>query len=218
MSITGDRIRIQRLKLGINQEVLAKVLDVKTSTISGYESGYRNLDIDKLKILAHFFDVPYDYLLGDSDSTERENIQISNELGLNDNAINELRELRISANNEENLIDRNMLYAVNYLLSGELRSFFAPVAEYALARRELYYEIQDSMKNGAHTADGMITSELSHAGLIRFQEKDYYEWKMVEAQRRFSVKLADKLYFEMIEKDSARDEGEEVDHPQKSED
>ncbi|PZM61859.1 helix-turn-helix domain-containing protein [Paenibacillus dendritiformis] len=58
--------RLKRLR-GIkkkNQQEVADELGISRSTYSGYESGQREPDFDTLRMIADYFEVTTDYLLG----------------------------------------------------------------------------------------------------------------------------------------------------------
>ncbi|MCR1952935.1 helix-turn-helix domain-containing protein [Clostridium sp. DSM 100503] len=63
----GDRLKELREKHGLTQEQLAKILNITRPTIAGYETKGKQPDYEKLKILADFFNVSIDYLLGHTD-------------------------------------------------------------------------------------------------------------------------------------------------------
>lgn len=54
------------------------------------------MTLNELKSIADIFSVSTDYLLGLSESKEIKNLDISRELGLSDNSINNLKKLRIN--------------------------------------------------------------------------------------------------------------------------
>ena len=60
----SKRLRILRENKGYNQEKLANMCGLSTSTIGMYEQGRRQPDNDTLVKLADIFDVSIDYLLG----------------------------------------------------------------------------------------------------------------------------------------------------------
>lgn len=64
MAKIGDKIKEERLKKGLNQPDLAKIMCVSKQTVSNWESNKRTPDIDTLKKLSEFFNVSTDYLLG----------------------------------------------------------------------------------------------------------------------------------------------------------
>ena len=69
----GNMLRLKELreKRRLNQEGLAIELSVSQSTISAYEIGERTPDLETLIVIAKFFDVSLDYLVGISDVKQR---------------------------------------------------------------------------------------------------------------------------------------------------
>ena len=62
--ILGEMICELRKMKGIKQKDLADLLHVSVGTISNYETGVHIPDLDNLIILANYFHVSVDYLLG----------------------------------------------------------------------------------------------------------------------------------------------------------
>lgn len=58
-----------RLSRGLTQEELAKSLQISRSTIGMYENGAREPDFETLELIADYFNVDIDYLLGRSSKT-----------------------------------------------------------------------------------------------------------------------------------------------------
>lgn len=65
------RLKQLRTEKRINQRELAKFLKVAPSTISMYESGHREPNFEILEVLADFFNVDMNYLLGKTDKTTK---------------------------------------------------------------------------------------------------------------------------------------------------
>lgn len=65
--ILKDRLRSLRVLNNVKQQDLAAELNLSRSTIAGYETGKRIPDVPTLMLLAEFFDVTTDYLLGRTD-------------------------------------------------------------------------------------------------------------------------------------------------------
>lgn len=61
-----NRIRNLRKIKGINQIELSQLLNVSQQTISTYENGTRDPDVEAAKFLANYFNVSIDYLLGET--------------------------------------------------------------------------------------------------------------------------------------------------------
>lgn len=62
----GHRIREERLRLNLTQEVLAEEVELTTAYIGQVERGERNLTIENLIKVANRLGVTVDYLLTDS--------------------------------------------------------------------------------------------------------------------------------------------------------
>lgn len=60
----GDRLRVLRKELGLQQRELAQHFNLSPSAIGGYERGLREPEINQLVAFADFFNVSVDYLLG----------------------------------------------------------------------------------------------------------------------------------------------------------
>lgn len=60
----GERLKELRSDLSLTQEQFATVLNLSRSTVAYYESGMRSPDIQKLILIADYFNVSLDYLLG----------------------------------------------------------------------------------------------------------------------------------------------------------
>ena len=63
-----NRIKELRAKLGMSQAALASELRFHQNTISQWEIGTNNIDSEKLHLLADYFKVTVDYLLGRTDN------------------------------------------------------------------------------------------------------------------------------------------------------
>ena len=60
----GQNLKELRLDLGISQRKLGEILGVVNQTISFWELGPREPDLDTLVEISKFFNVSTDYLLG----------------------------------------------------------------------------------------------------------------------------------------------------------
>ena len=58
-----------RMSLGYTQAELADILGISRSRIGMYETGAREPDFETLEIIADFFNVDTDYLLGRTNKT-----------------------------------------------------------------------------------------------------------------------------------------------------
>lgn len=62
-NVFGKRLRELRIEKELSQKRLGEVFCVCNQTVSFWESGSREPDLDMLLEIAHFFDVPIDFLL-----------------------------------------------------------------------------------------------------------------------------------------------------------
>lgn len=59
-----DRLRELRLENNLTQGALADMLQVSRSSISMYERGEREPDLETIDLFADFFNVDFDYMIG----------------------------------------------------------------------------------------------------------------------------------------------------------
>ena len=64
----SERIQEQRIEKGKTQQEMADFLGVKIRVYQYYESGGRKPTLDNLIVLADYFDVSLDYLVGPTDN------------------------------------------------------------------------------------------------------------------------------------------------------
>lgn len=124
-----------RTKKGITQQKLAADIGVTKSTISLYEQGDNVPDIKTFVKIADYYNVSYDYLLGASDATQRENIDIAENTGLDDKAIKTLKKAKealLSDKDTERILAKLKIIIINYLLNDsiETHSFFRSIGFY----------------------------------------------------------------------------------------
>ncbi len=95
----GERLKQLRIKNGLKQQELANMFGLSSGTISFYESEQRKPDIEFIVAVAKYFDVSTDYLLGLTNATDKENIDISKVTGLNDFSLTILEQSLKETNN-----------------------------------------------------------------------------------------------------------------------
>ena len=62
-NVFGRRLKELRIEKGLSQKKLGEKFCVCNQTVSFWESGNREPDLDMLLEIAHFFEVPVDFLL-----------------------------------------------------------------------------------------------------------------------------------------------------------
>lgn len=67
MATTAERIKQLRKKHNLSQSDLAKMVGVKSNTVSTWERGTRKPDFEALNLLSNYFEVTFEHILGSSD-------------------------------------------------------------------------------------------------------------------------------------------------------
>lgn len=94
----GQRIKAQRIRMGMTQEELAELLYLKKSTISYYENGKKEMKASSLSELARALHTTPNYLLGfeeKKDSFEKEALSLLQ--GITDDKVRALLLAQIKA-------------------------------------------------------------------------------------------------------------------------
>ena len=156
----GSRLK-QLRGPSMNQKELADALKISRASIGYYENGTRTPDIEILEKASQYFNVSYDYLMGQTEVKHRENIDISERTGLSEKAILLLTALKENTvkDNDDSFIATAQIRFINSLLedgySLEEISINASDYEYiknhakpdeSLTREELGDFIQESVK------------------------------------------------------------------------
>lgn len=62
--VFGEKLRILRKEKGVKQSEIAEFCNTTKYSVSAWELGKQEPNIDTLLLLAHYFDVTLDYLMG----------------------------------------------------------------------------------------------------------------------------------------------------------
>jgi transcriptional regulator with XRE-family HTH domain len=102
----SNNLKILRSQKGITQNELSKILNINRATYAHYETGRREPDIETLKLLADYFGVSVDFLLGN-------NIEKNNEYKINSSKdLNKVKE----SNEVYELIEKDILKDVKNII------------------------------------------------------------------------------------------------------
>lgn len=71
MSLIGERLRLAREKMNLKQIQVKEKTGINNKTLSGYENGVSQPDVDSLKILAELYEVSIDWLYGNTDNPKK---------------------------------------------------------------------------------------------------------------------------------------------------
>lgn len=89
-----ERLKNIRLDRGIKQNNVAESIGIKNNTLSSYENGKRQPDLETLKKLASFYQVTVDYLLGNDELNENnhESLFFFDKEGLTEQELADIKE------------------------------------------------------------------------------------------------------------------------------
>lgn len=164
----GKRFRDLRTEKYINdkpftQDLLAKQIYIQKPQISELENGKRLPSINELKAYSRFFNVPMEYLLGESDSKEYENIFINKNFGLTDNSIEQIRKIYKWSFEDFKSEKYSPMSVLNYILSyknGKLGWLLVEIIEYLKLNEKEFEGIDIS------TPEKTPTVNLYKAGIL----------------------------------------------------
>ena len=102
----SSRLRQLMEDTGSSQQDVADYVGITRQAVAQWKDGKTIPDMYSFKKVAKFFNVPFSYLYGDSDSKKEENRHLENTIGLSDKAIEVLQECKsnLSALDENNYI------------------------------------------------------------------------------------------------------------------
>lgn len=106
--------KMLREEENLTQQELGKQIELSYRVISGLETG-GSVSLESLKAYHKRFNVPYEYLLGESTNRHYENQTLERELGLTERAIEVLKYLKDLSKEEPEY--KLILQSINYLLS-----------------------------------------------------------------------------------------------------
>lgn len=115
------------------QDMLSKEIGIKKPQISELENGRRLPSINELRAYHKRFRVPMEYLLGIFDNAKYENIQIGQELGLSDAAIEQIKNVKQKSEEYNSNSKTSPIRILNELLTyknGAFLIFLYKIEEY----------------------------------------------------------------------------------------
>jgi transcriptional regulator with XRE-family HTH domain len=92
-SIFGERLKSLRIDKKLTQTQCAEILDVEKSKYNKWENGIACPDAPTIRMLAEYFQTSTDYLVGKVDMISSGNVDIGQETGLSEMAIERIRQM-----------------------------------------------------------------------------------------------------------------------------
>ncbi len=143
----GERLRKLREDKGLTQAQLANELNISRAALGYYENG-RTPTIDTLDLVSSYFDVPFDYLMGRTEATQKENIPICNNLGISEKSVENIRVITQNGGNVDILLEYDKLNDIVELLN--------QISIIAIIKRYFHSRINSDFRN-----DNTIQSTLN---------------------------------------------------------
>lgn len=110
----SDKIKELRKEKGVSQDIASKKMNMAISSLRNYENG-RLPDTEQLRKIQQYYNVPYEYLLNDNCTTkDYNNMQVSKELGLSDEAISNLKKFQM-VKVENSKLNNNMTSTIDLI-------------------------------------------------------------------------------------------------------
>lgn len=130
MRTVGDRLREAREKKNLKQTQVMARTGINNKTLSGYEKGVSEPDLDTLNILAELYEVSVDFLLGRTDKSKQvlsnDARRIIDSLDLSDEEI--MKTLKLEVDGIQ-LTPEQVLQFVNYVRVERTMKQPAPVLD-----------------------------------------------------------------------------------------
>lgn len=166
--VVSERIKKLREERGLTQDELAHELGYENrQTVAKWESG-KMPTLQALRLLAIFFDVSSEYILGLTRYTHPENEKISELTGLSDESIEVLRAIneRNSSHDESikcgSNLEKGTLDFINFILEKTYNEYF-PLKE--VEDKELIYTLFATMNEYIHSANATVYYRKEDGGL-----------------------------------------------------
>lgn len=215
---------------GHTQQEVADYVGVTRQAVAQWKDGKTIPDINNFRALARFFDVPYEYLIGDTESRVREHFDLADTLGLSDAAIHALQSYHREQPDEDVqpaciaqskiisriLADRNFWRFLDNLQGS--------VQKYKEAHdREMRETANQSMPTGVSQELVREARQTGHEILSNKELSDFYAYRAETAIRNIVMDMPEQWLMETLgirkpafyegepEPQDAWEEGEEID-------
>ncbi len=211
ISMFSKRLKMIRTKSEMTQQQFANTFGISVAALSYYETGKRIPDIAFLAKLKEYFDVPLDYFLGFTNSTTKENINITNSTHLSEKALNKvshyISDSQCSFDPDydcddilNKILESEDFYKVLDILtygSTGLNILYPDIEYlYFYAAREMLNIFKEIIENHRDKIKHKAMEEqfLSH-NLTKGEKKDFFEWVRDKTRNEIREFLAEQDTF-----------------------
>lgn len=192
--ILAERLTKARITSGYTQNEIAELLGCGRVTITNYESGRRNPDIDTLVKLSQYYNVSADYLLGLSDAqTNDKGVQfICDYTGLSEKSVKYLN----------NSLTRTVHELLDFFLSDRGFNDYFELCAFFEDYKRTYKELMEHKENTIKKCSNLPIDDIEAGNIITISDslndrKDLFEFKIQKAL----INLIRQYCEEEVEKD-----------------
>ena len=188
------RLKEIRASLKLTQVGMAEKLGVSRASYSMYETGKNLPDIEMLDALHRFTGLPFEYIIGNTDNSTTEGIDIEQEIGLSNEAV-----LFLKNNKNHQAIINKMLSSplADDLMSAIIRYSGASVAEYNCSINEdKDNKFAASLENELATLHSMTIRQIM-CDIFSAKKKDDYLW-LAETMKFATLTLNKSSFMELL--------------------
>lgn len=187
----------------ISQQDLADVIGVKRQTIAQWKDGKTTPDIYFFQKLCVYFEVSYEYLLGESSCKQKENIDLSKQISLEEQAIILLKKWTLEKENSKDYFDK--IDILSHILTQDnfediLEKILFSINESSKYKaKKLLMQLNDTSKNEtlslnqlelqASLMDKRIVTENDYSDFYRFQATELFQRMLYDLPDIFHYKF-----------------------------
>lgn len=195
--------RLSRLMADYNasQQAVADAVGVSRQAVAQWKEGKTIPDMNNFQKLAAYFQVPYEYLLGDTESRTQENVALSDSLGLSDEAIDHLRAIRLQSSLEADALHISKSeIASRFIASDEFDSFLALVQASVLD----HCKFEESLRSeqlvdivAAEQREEQVYSATGRAVVGMGEMPAFHLYRAQEVMKKIVERISEDCYHEM---------------------
>lgn len=195
--------RLSQLMVDYNasQQAVADAVGVSRQAVAQWKEGKTIPDMNNFQKLAAYFQVPYEYLLGDTESRTQENVALSDSLGLSDEAIDHLRAIRLQSSLEADTLHISKSeIASRFIASDEFDSLLALVQASVLD----HCKFEESLRSeqladlvAAEQREEQVYSATGRAVVGMGEMPAFHLYRAQEVMKKIVERISEDCYHEM---------------------
>ena len=208
----------------VSQQEVADYVGISRQAVAQWKDGKTIPDAYNFQKVSEFFGVPYDYMLGKSDSRVHENMLLAENLGLSDGAIAAIRDMRVGepTDADDKYISRAEIVS-NILESPQFQTAIGYLREAVLAHRDFSERSVYDESGNDYTALGMgaedriIAANIGKSIIGTDKMAVFCLYQAADAFRSIIEKIPEEKYLEQIGLKHRKGAGRDGEHTSEEE-